>query len=1060
MNDGFKKYLTKKRLKRFFWFVFLTPLFIGGILMAIIYTKQDEIVRELLHTANQDFKGKIKIKGSHISPFANFPHISIDLENVRIYESKEKNAQEIFHLKDTYIGFNLWSILNGKFKIKKIRLSDGSIKLVQHKDGTLNLINALQSEKEIENAEEEFHLDLRKIRLDRIDISKFNESNGITIDANVTKAKFNFSSSEKEIESGLDIQFTLNILKNGDTTFFKHKQIDFETDIHYLKRNQKLTIEPTDVAFEGASFGIDGQIDFKNDLFLDLNFDGKKPNFDLLIAFAPEELIPTLRAYENQGEVYFTAAVKGKSINGKQPAVRVDFGCKNGFFKNPKAKRSLKNLYFSGYFTNGKKRAPETMEFRIKNFKATPEMGSFKVDLSVSNFISPEINLKVDSDLQLSYLKEFLDLRSIKKAKGRVQFKMIFHDIIDTSDPGKTIERFNQSYQMSLHCQNVSIESSDIPFPIVSLNADAAVDGHEVALKQFDLQTKQSDLSVKGHISDLPAIVHHTDEELIADLHISSKVIHTSEFTGDVNHNETISKLKLDLLFKSTARNLSEFETLPKGEFLIENFHARFKHYPHTFHDFHADLFIDDNTINLDHFSGYIGRSDFKLSGRMDNFDLLFDQKPKGDVAIDYQFESDQLQLHDLLTYRGDHFLPEEYRNEEFDHLKAHGRTVLHFNSKLQSTDTYFDHLSANMKVHPIHLQSIEGRIHTEKDHFVIDDLNGKIGHSDFHTTLHYYYGKSGTVSKRKNKLQFRSGYLNVDELFSFVPDKAQEDKLKKDEKSYHDEGFNIYTLPFSDMTFDVEIGKMNYHKYKISNISGKLRTTKDHYIHIDHLKMDLAGGHFDISGYFNGSDPDLIYFHPKIRIKYVDLDKLMFKFDNFGQDYLVSENIHGRFSGTITGKIHMHNDLVPKIDDSEIHMDVDVVDGKLENYSVFEYMSDYFKDKNLSKVLFDTLQNHIDLKNGVMSIPKMTINSTLGHLEVWGKQDLNMNMEYYLRIPLKMVTGAARSKLFGKKDEVPEDQIDEIEYGNDKMAYVTVKITGNADDYKFTLTKDKKGKN
>ena len=68
--------------------------------------------------------------------------------------------------------------------------------------------------------------------------------------------------------------------------------------------------------------------------------------------------------------------------------------------------------------------------------------------------------------------------------------------------------------------------------------------------------------------------------------------------------------------------------------------------------------------------------------------------------------------------------------------------------------------------------------------------------------------------------------------------------------------------------------------------------------------------------------------------------------------------------------------------------------------------------------------------------------------------------MEYYLSIPWKMVTKAASSRLFGKnKEEVSENQTDEIQYGKDKQRYVNVKITGNDDGYKFTLRKPKKKK-
>ncbi|MFT6244676.1 MAG: hypothetical protein ACJAXI_001445, partial [Crocinitomicaceae bacterium] len=45
------------------------------------------------------------------------------------------------------------------------------------------------------------------------------------------------------------------------------------------------------------------------------------------------------------------------------------------------------------------------------------------------------------------------------------------------------------------------------------------------------------------------------------------------------------------------------------------------------------------------------------------------------------------------------------------------------------------------------------------------------------------------------------------------------------------------------------------------------------------------------------------------------------------------------------------------------------------------------------------------------------------------------------------------------KKEDVPDDQIDEIQYGNEKTKYVNVKIVGNENGYKFSISKDKKKK-
>jgi hypothetical protein len=236
----------------------------------------------------------------------------------------------------------------------------------------------------------------------------------------------------------------------------------------------------------------------------------------------------------------------------------------------------------------------------------------------------------------------------------------------------------------------------------------------------------------------------------------------------------------------------------------------------------------------------------------------------------------------------------------------------------------------------------------------------------------------------------------------------------------------------------------------------------ENHYLYSDECSFLTAGGRFDIKGYFNGSNPKEIYFSPDLVLENVDLDKLMFKFENFGQDHLISENLHGKISCGISGKVRMHADMVPILDKSELLMDVEIINGAIENYKPLEYIADYFKDKNLSKVRFDTLRNEFEFKNSKLNIPRMTINSSLGFLELWGEQDLNMNMDYYFKIPLKLVSKAAFQKLFKRKmEEVDLDKEDAIQYQdkNKKIIYVNVNLKGDLSNYSISLKRDKRVK-
>jgi hypothetical protein len=160
-----------------------------------------------------------------------------------------------------------------------------------------------------------------------------------------------------------------------------------------------------------------------------------------------------------------------------------------------------------------------------------------------------------------------------------------------------------------------------------------------------------------------------------------------------------------------------------------------------------------------------------------------------------------------------------------------------------------------------------------------------------------------------------------------------------------------------------------------------------------------------------------------------------------------------------IRSYVQVHPDLTPMIDQCEAQMQVEIRNGTLVNFAPMQAMSSYFSDKNLMKVRFDTMRNVLTFKNGQLTIPDMNINSSLGFMEIAGTQSMDMHMEYYLRIPLKLVTQAGFHKLFGKKqEEVDPSQVDAIEYRDKdkRVHFINLRISGLPDNYKIALGKAK----
>ena len=1049
----------KKFWKRFVLFALISPVVLFFSVLLIVYVKQDAIVKSLIETANKDFKGAIRIKGSHIAPFADFPYISIDIEGLEIFEDDDfESKKRILQINETYIGFDISGLMTGKYDVKTIRLKDGDIRLVRHLDGSFNIVKAFETGLPPEKVKEDFHLDLKSIKLDKIDISKYNESNGMMVDAYITKTTTSFKTTNKHLSIGLDSKFELSLIKNGDTTFIRHKHFEVDTKLDLDELTQVLSITETEVLLEGASFQFGGKVDFKDEANVDLHFKGNNQNFDLYLAMLPKDLSESLKEFDNQGKIFFDARIKGKTMNGQQPQINAKFGCKNGYFNNLESKKKLEKIGFKGSFTNGSKRDLSTMRFELENFSAKPEAGTFKGKLSVENFDSPTIDMNLISDFDLDFLAKFLNTKELKGLSGRVILTLNFHDIIDLNNPEKSIERLNESYYSKLEIRKLKFKTPRYHLPLENLDLQATMIGNRANIEQFNMKIGKSDLNITGSVSDLIAIIHHSSDLVSTDLKIKSKFLDIKELTsGDKNakpFDEQINNLSLSLKFLSSAKAISESKTLPLGEFFIEDLHAKMKHYPHELKNFHADLFVDENDFRLMDFSGMIDNSDFHFSGRLDNYNIWFDEKIKGDTRVEFDLTSKLLQFDNVFTYGGDRFVPEEYRHEEINNLKLHGVTALHFDGALKSTDFQLEQFEGKMKIHPLKFEQFKGRVHLENEFLSVDQFKGKMGHSNFSLDMNYNLSK--TKSSKSNFIHLSGNRLDVDELLNYQSPPVKEGSGTP--KVNHDEVFSIYDFDFPIIHITTDIGELNYHQYNLQHLKADIQSEGQHVVHIKKLAFDAAGGYMDIAGYLSGKDKKHIYFKPDIKVKSVDLDKLMVKFDNFGQDHLVSENLHGKFSGRITGKIHLHADFDPIINDSEIIIDMLVLNGRLENYGPILALSDYFEDNKLKSVEFDTLKNTLTIKKSVIEIPTMNINSSLGFIEINGKQKISdkMDMDYLIGIPWETVTKAASKKLF-KRSKTDESSAEEIQYRGENNKLVYVQMSGDLENYKIKLAKKPK---
>ncbi|WMJ72314.1 AsmA-like C-terminal region-containing protein [Cytophagaceae bacterium ABcell3] len=1051
--------------------IFAVVLLVVVSAVGAAWYNQDRIANIVLKQLNDAQEGQMEVSRVRVAPFRNFPYISIELDSLTLYPDKSGKSVPVYQIGEAYVGFDVYDLMRGEYTMKKILLKDGFLDYVKYEDGKINLFMAksIGEESDDEGGEaSEINLDLQELVIQNLLIKKTDYSSDQYTEVQLQDAKAKFAYRNNTIDIHIDADADLNDFSSGGTSFFHNKHMEVHTDVHYDMSTSYLKVDPSEFILEAATFEFGGEVsDIEDSIVCNIDLHAKKSNFDLIMAFAPDEYVAQLKDFNNKGEIFVKGNIQGPAGYGLTPQVFVEFGCANASFTNTSRNRNLRDINFTGYYTNGKERSMETSEIAIKNITANPDNSTFKGSFKVRNFVDPLIFMDLHTKLDLEVLSEFYAVDGVEYMKGIVSVDMTLDELIDPDSAIVVITKLRDGTDSRIIFDNVRAKVTNYPHEIFIKSGEIDMAGDNVILHHFNASIKDSKLDLKGEITRPMAVFHgqpgkvrFTLEGVAPELNLKELLAHDPAMAEE--YNDVIRDLDFRVDFITTTEDLKEYKYIPQSDLLLDHLTMTIDKYPHKINDISGRVIMNDNKLTLHSFKASVGDNDLYITGDILNPEALMDENAQKEVKYNTTIKTKYLNVKELLYYDGKYLTSDEIEEEIIRDFEFVGAGNFISNSFCPSgflSHTDIKHFTLRLNDFPA-LKDVKGVIDTDTSGTIsLKGFYAKMGRTDvgLDLTLEHYLD---TLKSHKHiRGKFKSKMLDFDELTNYQPASASNYNA---EPVDHDSAFNVFALAFPDMELEVDIKDLRHHKYLISNIIGKVRSTPDHFLYIDKLALDAADGHVDIEGYFNGSNKDEIYFFSDINLKNIDIDKVFYKFDNFGQDYMINENLHGILDAEIKSKVHMYPDFVTDLAKTDATAKVTIKDGRLENFKPLHAMADYFSDKNLDNVRFGEMSNTFTIKDGYISFPSMKIASTLGYLYIEGKQDFDNNMDYEVKVPLQMVKkagwSAAKSKLKRNKIEEKEFEDKEEDIIDEQTGilrkYITVSVSGNSDDFKVRLGK------
>ena len=220
----------------------------------------------------------------------------------------------------------------------------------------------------------------------------------------------------------------------------------------------------------------------------------------------------------------------------------------------------------------------------------------------------------------------------------------------------------------------------------------------------------------------------------------------------------------------------------------------------------------------------------------------------------------------------------------------------------------------------------------------------------------------------------------------------------------------------YADVRLDVD--RLLFPRMAFSHAKGLMHYTPGH-VRIEELQVDAFQGSFSGQGEL-GMEDSLWNVWLDGELASVDIGSCFKAFNDFGIKKFGYENIGGRLSSDV--RLSCRWDAGSrKVDPSSLSLKagVTVKDGLLQDLEALEKLSRFTGENDLRSIRFADLQNEIEIRDGLIHIPRMEIVSDAANFSLSGLHGFDNRVFYEVDIALSdLLSRNRRQRMKAKREE------------------------------------------
>ncbi len=481
----------------------LLVLYLGLALLAGLF--EEQIGRSLQLQINEQLKTELQFDDFSLSLLRSFPRLSANFGDVRL---EDAFGDVLLEARNLSFRINPFTLLGQSVTVQSVEVIDGALRIHYDKRGRANY--DVFGESQATDAEEAergaVKLSIRKARLQDVQLIYEDEVSQTEADIHLLKADVSGDFSAEEIALETDISLVSRFVDQGEYRYLTGRKIRLEGQTVLRPSDGYYAFAPLQISLEGNEFTLEGAFEM-HEAFTDydLRVFSEGGRLEGLFLFLPQEAFPALAGLKSKGDFFFTADVKGRKTASSMPAVKAEFGLRNGRISSDLLVGDLKEVSFTGHFDNGKAHKATDSRLQITGFKAYLRREFLSGAFSFTNFKRPLLEISFDGTLPLEALYPVFRQESISGGMGQITFEQLQLEgrLRDMQQPGH-MDRVRMSGRLLLDDAGVVVNGQKVFFD----RGELELSDNEVHLKGVELEAPGNEWTLEGHGRNLlPALL-------------------------------------------------------------------------------------------------------------------------------------------------------------------------------------------------------------------------------------------------------------------------------------------------------------------------------------------------------------------------------------------------------------------------------------------------------------------------------------------------------------------------------------------------------------------------